>query len=103
MRNKLKIAVLFLLILVCPATAKLTPKAIWATYGMVINDTQGNTPQQNPKMVDDNQGNHFIVWEDGRSGYYDIYAQKITRLVSHFGKPRGSPFALLRAIRIPPI
>jgi len=63
-------------ILVMPAHAA-EPKAIWATYGMLINDTQGNTPQQNPKILSDQYGGYIIVWEDGRAGFYDIYAQKI--------------------------
>ncbi len=43
----------------------------------MVNDTEGNTSQQNPKIIADGAGGYSIVWEDGRSGYYDIYAQKI--------------------------
>jgi hypothetical protein len=53
------------------------PQALWSTYGMLINDTPGNTTQQNPKIISDEQGGFIIAWEDGRAGYYDIYAQKI--------------------------
>ena len=64
-------------ILPFPTFAQDSPTPIWATYGLLLNDTPGNTPQQNPQIVSDGQGNFILVWEDGRSGYYDIYAQKI--------------------------
>lgn len=33
-----------------------------------------------PKIVKDNEGGAYIVWEDRRSGDFDIYAQKINKL-----------------------
>ncbi|MDD5382231.1 MAG: hypothetical protein PHH60_01055 [Candidatus Margulisbacteria bacterium] len=65
---------------VTPVLAQEEPKAVWSTYGIVINDAPGNTPQQNPKLISDGYGGYITVWEDGRAGYYDIYAQKIDEL-----------------------
>ena len=42
-----------------------SPKALWDANGKVINNTPGNTVQQNPKIISDSQGN------------YDLYAQKL--------------------------
>jgi len=53
------------------------PTPTWATYGLQINDTYGNTAQQNPRIVNLENGNFTLVWEDSRSGFYDIYAQRI--------------------------
>ena len=53
------------------------PKAVWATYGLLINDTPGNTTQQNPKIISDGYTGYIIIWEDGRAGYFDIYAQRV--------------------------
>ncbi len=65
------------------AFAQTTPKPVWAKTGMLINDAVGNTPQQNPQLIADGKNNFIVVWEDGRSGYYDIYVQKIN--------PSGQP------------
>jgi hypothetical protein len=70
------------LILFAPAYAQ-EPRPLWSTYGIVVNDTPGNTPQQNPEVISDGYSGYIIVWEDGRSGYYDVYAQKI----DESGKP----------------
>jgi len=64
------------LIISAPACAQ-EPQAVWATHGLLINDTPGNTPQQNPRILADDENGYVLAWEDGRSGYFDIYAQKI--------------------------
>lgn len=66
-----------LLLLLITSAQAAEPKTLWATFGLLINDTPGNSPQQNPKIISDEHGNYILVWEDGRSGYYDIFAQKI--------------------------
>jgi hypothetical protein len=52
------------------------PETLWSSTGIIVNDTQGNTPQEKPVICSDNQGNYIVVWEDGRAGYADLYAQK---------------------------
>ncbi|MDD5593689.1 MAG: hypothetical protein PHG97_02965 [Candidatus Margulisbacteria bacterium] len=58
-----------------PSAAK-TPQTLWGEYGIVINNTPGNAPQQNPRLIGSADGNLAMVWEDGRNGYTNIYAQK---------------------------
>lgn len=53
------------------------PKALWGSFGLLINDTIGNTPQQNPKILSDSQDNYLVLWEDARNGFFNIYAQKL--------------------------
>jgi hypothetical protein len=65
------------LFIISPLYAQEGPRAAWQTYGIVINDTPGNTPQQNPKLVENGAGTYILVWEDGRSGFYNIFCQKI--------------------------
>ncbi|MEA3493586.1 MAG: hypothetical protein U9R38_04270 [Candidatus Margulisiibacteriota bacterium] len=67
------------LLLVPPTYAQETPKAAWSTYGLIVNDTPGNSPQQNPKIISNGSNGYFLAWEDGRSGYYNVYLQKIDR------------------------
>ncbi|MBN3033064.1 MAG: hypothetical protein JW873_03105 [Candidatus Saganbacteria bacterium] len=56
-----------------------SPHPLWADYGVIINDSAGNTPQQNPQLVTLSDGNLGLVWEDGRNGYTNIFAQKLDR------------------------
>ncbi|OGC07312.1 hypothetical protein A3H38_04505 [candidate division WOR-1 bacterium RIFCSPLOWO2_02_FULL_46_20] len=71
------IYILIFLLLTSPIYAENAPKPLWSTYGTVVNDTQGNATQQNPKIINDDYGGNIIAWEDGRAGYFDIYVQKI--------------------------
>ncbi len=72
--KKLLIVICTLFLVSCVFAA---PQPLWATYGLLINDSAGNTTQQNPQVVANEDGNFTIIWEDGRSGFYDIYAQRI--------------------------
>ena len=48
---------------------------LWTTNGVAVcNKT---TAQKSPKIVDDNAGGAFVVWEDSLNFYWDIYAQHI--------------------------
>jgi hypothetical protein len=33
--------------------------------------------QQHPSLISDTEGNAYITWEDGRKGFFDIYAQRV--------------------------
>ncbi|OGB89333.1 hypothetical protein A2625_04110 [candidate division WOR-1 bacterium RIFCSPHIGHO2_01_FULL_53_15] len=52
------------------------PRPLWGETGLAINNTPGNTPQTNPKLSATVDGALALVWEDGRNGYTNIYAQK---------------------------
>ncbi|MCX5725947.1 MAG: hypothetical protein NT030_01980 [Candidatus Saganbacteria bacterium] len=52
------------------------PEILWRPEGILVNDTPGGSAQKNPKVI--SSGTSYIaVWEDGRSGFFNIYAQKI--------------------------
>jgi len=61
---------------------------LWDTNGVEICTATGN--QANPQLVSDGAGGAITVWEDFRSGYSDIYAQR----VDHEGHapPMGVPY-----------
>lgn len=84
--KNLTIAILVLLTL--PALAA-GPHPVWPTNGLEINNTIGNTPQQNPKIARTADGGFLIAWEDGRVGYTKIYAQKIDDSVNNLWKESG--------------
>jgi hypothetical protein len=48
---------------------------LWASNGVSI--CSKTTAQKGPKIVGDNAGGAYIVWEDSLSFYWDIYAQHI--------------------------
>lgn len=52
------------------------PVPQWGLYGIVVNDTPGNTLQQNPRVVQVGQ-EYVVVFEDYRSGQADLYLQKL--------------------------
>jgi hypothetical protein len=47
----------------------------WAQDGVAI--ATGNNNQYDPKLVTDGSGGAIIVWQDTRTGIYDIYYQRI--------------------------
>ncbi len=71
------ICLLALGIFVISAAEAQAPRPLWGTYGMEINNTPGNTPQQNPRIESAVGGGFLIAWEDGRAGYARIFTQKI--------------------------
>ncbi|MDO8093284.1 MAG: hypothetical protein Q6360_07390, partial [Candidatus Brocadiales bacterium] len=48
---------------------------LWAANGVSVSAAQRS--QGSPAIVSDNTGGAIIVWEDSRSGNYDIYAQRL--------------------------
>ena len=58
------------------STSANEPIPEWGAHGLEINNTLGNTPQQNPKMVKTSDGNYLAIWEDSRFGFANLYAQK---------------------------
>jgi hypothetical protein len=65
------------------------PDPLWSTYGLLVNDTPGNTTQQNPEILSGQDG-CIMVWEDGRSGHFDIFAQKIDESGTPLWKKGGA-------------
>jgi hypothetical protein len=49
--------------------------ALWATDGVAVCTATG--AQSNVRLVADGTGGAIVCWDDGRSGSYDIYAQRI--------------------------
>lgn len=49
------------------------PQAAWKEGGVVVNDSPGNTLQQNPQICDSS----ILVFEDFRQGQANLYAQKL--------------------------
>jgi hypothetical protein len=47
----------------------------WTTGGVAICAATGN--QESPMIVSDGAGGAIVTWYDGRSGNYDIYAQRV--------------------------
>ncbi|NVM01902.1 MAG: hypothetical protein HWN67_06180 [Candidatus Helarchaeota archaeon] len=47
----------------------------WMAMGVII--CVANNNQQNPRICSDGAGGAIIIWEDSRSGNWDIYAQKV--------------------------
>ncbi|MBU0502021.1 MAG: hypothetical protein KJ811_02095, partial [Candidatus Margulisbacteria bacterium] len=70
--------VIFNLTLVITAETAAAPSPLWAKSGIVINDTLGNSPEQKPKIISDPAGGYILVWEDGRGGATNVYAQKLS-------------------------
>jgi hypothetical protein len=70
------------------------PRPAWDTYGMLINDTPGNTPQTAPQIICDGDGNAIVIWEDGRGGYTNIYAQKLDSGGSPLWEKQGVALSL---------
>jgi hypothetical protein len=49
----------------------------WEKEGKVINSSLGSVAQQNPRVAYCTEKSHIVVWEDGRFGSTNIYAQRI--------------------------
>ena len=48
---------------------------LWTTDGVPISTAEGE--RWSPQLVSDGAGGAIITWYDGRSGNYDIYAQRV--------------------------
>lgn len=78
--KRLSIFFILLLALFSPAPGQENlPRPVWGAEGKLINDSPGNTLQQNPKMAQLSTGDYIVVFEDSRNGNTDIYAQKMDR------------------------
>jgi hypothetical protein len=61
---------------------------LWTTNGVEIcNNAEQNTPQ----IVSDGEGGAIITWNDGRTIYYNIYAQRINSQGSTLWTTNGVP------------
>jgi hypothetical protein len=49
--------------------------ALWAAIGVLVCDAAGD--QWYPRLASDGVGGAFVIWEDGRNGNKDIYAQRV--------------------------
>jgi Secretion system C-terminal sorting domain len=52
-----------------------TGAALWTPGGIAV--TTATSAKLNPKLVQQKDGNIVIVWQDGRNGNTDLYAQKM--------------------------
>lgn len=74
-RTLIMIGIVVLLVL----TASNNAAAVeWATDGNAICSTPEQ--QRKPRVIFDDAGGSIVVWEDNRSGDYEIYAQRIDEL-----------------------
>jgi len=62
---------------------------LWTTNGKSISTTSGNN--RNPQICSDGAGGAIIVWEDLRTPYYAIYAQRIDSTGNIMWTPNGTP------------
>ncbi|MFN6039113.1 MAG: hypothetical protein ACK452_11650, partial [Bacteroidota bacterium] len=51
--------------------------ALWTNNGLVISNASGD--QLNPNITGDNTGGAVIVWQDMRTGTYDVMTQRISK------------------------
>jgi hypothetical protein len=61
----------------------------WTANGVIISKSSGN--QISPAIVGDGRGGAIIVWQDGRNGNSDIYAQHISADSSKLWTLNGTP------------
>ncbi len=47
----------------------------WSANGVAI--CTANNYQYGPNLIGDDAGGAIITWDDKRSGFYDIYAQRV--------------------------
>ncbi|MFH1389153.1 MAG: hypothetical protein ABIH56_00285 [Candidatus Margulisiibacteriota bacterium] len=75
-----------------PSLPATLPQALWNSTGLQINNSSGNTPQQNPATCLAGDGSLFVVWEDGRSGFTKLFAQKYD--------PSGNPLWGINGLKV---
>ena len=64
-------------IFACISAEAQFPIPQWGSFGLIVNDTAGLTAHIKPKMVESNNSEYLIIFEDFRAGTSDIYVQKI--------------------------
>ena len=52
---------------------------VWEKGGTLVCNTQGSVVHQNAGMIESGRGEMIIAFEDARSGFLNIYVQKISR------------------------
>ncbi|MFT4968629.1 MAG: hypothetical protein ACI9O4_000359 [Chitinophagales bacterium] len=58
---------------------KLSPDGdpVWQTNGVIVCDAAED--QLNPNIISDKKGGAIVVWQDGRSGEFDVYSQRMSK------------------------
>ena len=79
-----------------------TGQALWSATGLIVRDAKGSVVQQNAELTPTNKGEIILVFEDARSGYFNIYAQKITKAGSLAWGKQGIPVAKVAANQVKP-
>ena len=64
----------------------------WTAGGIPLTTAVGN--RINPKIQKDGKGGAIVTWQDNRTGFYDIYAQRIDALGNYVWSPLGLPICL---------
>lgn len=74
----------------------------WGEKGLALADAPGLVLHQNARLVDAGQGDLILVFEDARSGYLNIYAQKINRAGTLLWGRNALPVARVGADQLNP-
>jgi len=75
-------------------------KLLWTRDGIRICVAESN--QNNPELVSDDEGGAMIVWEDNRSGFPNIYAQRVDSYGNKLWDERGIQLCQAEGIEINP-
>ncbi len=51
---------------------------LWGTNGKRISEEPGDSDKRNPQLTSDGDEGAIIVWQDKRSGSFEIYAHRVT-------------------------
>lgn len=76
---------------------------VWPESGLVVCSIPGLVIHQNVKMVDAGNGTVIMAFEDARSGYLNIYAQKISADGTLLWGKNALPVAKVRADQTNPV
>lgn len=70
---------------------KLSPDGdpVWPSNGVVVCDEAND--QLNPNIISDKKGGAIVVWQDGRSGEFDVYSQRMSKNGFQQWLPSGEP------------
>ncbi len=67
-------------------------KPLWNATGVIVSNAAGN--QYNPRMVSDGAGGFIVLWEDSRSGVYNLYAQRVNASGTSLWTANGVAFCI---------